>query len=124
MTTEPVPASSISGTTARVRRMRAVTLIRKTRSQSVVVHLVDRREVVHDAGDVRQGVDPSARGSDDGGHGLFGGDVAGHGDQVQAGVLGHQGVQALLADVGGDDPAAFLGDAQGRGLADARSRRR
>ncbi len=44
----------------------------------VPVHLVDRGEVVHDAGDIRQGVDPSARGSDDGGHGLFGGDVAGH----------------------------------------------
>ena len=94
-------------------------MIRKTRSQSVVVHLVDRGEVVHDAGDVRQRVDASAGGSDDGGHGLLGGDVAGHRDQVQPGVLGHEVIQAFLADVGGDDAAAFLGDAQGGGLADA-----
>ena len=90
-TTEPEPASSISGTTARVRRMRAVTLIRKTRS-SVVVDFVDG-EAVHDARDVREGVDPAARGGDDGGDGFFGGDVTGHGDQVKAPVPGHQGVQ-------------------------------
>lgn len=35
------------------------------------------------------------------------------------GVLGHEVVQAFLADVGGDDAAAFLGDAQGGGPADA-----
>ena len=81
----------------------------------VVVHFVDGGEVVHDAGDVRQGVHPSAGGSDDGGHGLLIGDVAGHGNQVQSGVLGHKVVQAFLADVGRDDLAALLGDAQGGG---------
>lgn len=78
----------------------------------VVVHVVDRGEVVHDAGDVRQRVDPSAGGSDEGGHGLLGGDVAGHRDQVQPGVLGHEVVETFLADVGGDDAGAFFGDAQ------------
>ncbi|SDL98026.1 hypothetical protein SAMN04487916_12014 [Arthrobacter sp. ov407] len=75
-----------------------------------------------DAGDVRQGVDPPAGGSDDGGNGLFGGDVAGHGNQVQPGVLGDEVMQAFLADVGGDDAPAFAGDPQGGGLADAGGR--
>ena len=71
-----------------------------------------------DARDVGEGIHPAARGNDDGGHGFVRRDVTGHRDQVQARVPGHQGIQALGADIRRDNPAALPADAQGGRLAD------
>ena len=85
-------------------------------------HVADRGHVVHDPGDVREAVDRVAGGLDDAGDARVVGDVGGERHDVGAGVLGDELVEALLADVDGDDASAFAGDAGCRGAADARTR--
>ena len=87
-TIEPAPASIMAGSTARSTLNAPVRLIAMTRSQHRVTRLVRGREVVIDAGDVRESVDPTARGGDDRVDVLLHGDVGAHGHDVEfLGVL-------------------------------------
>ena len=121
MTIEPPPWASIAGMTARMSFMVPVTLTRKTRSHtasdtsptgvmsSMIPAMFARPSIV------------LARGLDDARDAGVVGDVGGERDDVGAGVLGDELVEALLADVDRDHAAALAGDARCGGAADARA---
>ena len=92
---EPPPAASIMGSTARVRRMTAVTLTANTRSQ-VASSTSAGGGKSPSPGHVRQGIHP-ATGGHDRLHAGFGGDVPRDRDQVEisGGELGQELVQAV-----------------------------
>src|SRR5699024_8040876 len=85
-----------------------------------VAGLVERGEVVVDPGDVRQAVDPVARGGDDAVDPVLLHDIGGHGGDGGVGLGGGERLKTLLGEVDGDHATAFAGHAGGDGGADAR----
>ena len=115
---EPPPASSIMGSTARVRRMTAVTLTANTRSQvASSTSAGGRKASMIPATFARASTRPLAAATT--ACGGFGGDVPRDRDQVEIGELGEELVQAVGRDVGGHDAGALPGQTQGGGPADA-----
>ena len=79
----PVPAASISGRTARVRRMGPVRLTLNTLSQVASSTSAGGRKSVHDPGDVGQPVHPALGRSHNRSGGVRRGDVSGDRDDVE-----------------------------------------
>src|SRR5690606_27646828 len=84
-----------------------------------VAGLVQRGEVVVDAGDVGEAVDPVPGRGDDLVDRRLCGDVPGHGGDVEPGLGGRELGEALRGEVHGDHAAALEGDAGGGRRADA-----